>query len=47
MNNWEQIYREKLRTPEEAARLIQDGDFLRLAGGGYHAEGGLGPHRPA
>lgn len=28
MNNWEQIYREKLRTPEEAARLIQDGDWF-------------------
>ena len=28
MNNWEQIYREKLRTPEEAAQLIQDGDWF-------------------
>lgn len=28
MNNWEKIYQEKLRTPEEAAQLIQDGDWF-------------------
>ena len=28
MTSWEKIYQEKLRTPEEAAGLIHDGDWF-------------------